>query len=116
MNKIFALCGALMLSACAGSNPIQIFSRPIEIDVARASDPEGVRMLPVTFRVVTADTLESFITELRASQGGATPVFIAISTRDYENMSLNLAELRRYIEQQQAVTVYYRNMTGRRNN
>ena len=34
-------------------------------------------------------------------------VFFAVSVPDYENMSLNVAELRRYINQQKALIVYY---------
>ena len=30
-----------------------------------------------------------------------------MSTQDYENMASNIADLRRYIQQQQAVIVYY---------
>jgi len=33
--------------------------------------------------------------------------YIAISVKDYENLSLNFAELRRYIEQQKEIIVYY---------
>jgi hypothetical protein len=34
---------------------------------------------------------------------------LAISVPHYENMSLNLSELRRYIEQQQSIILYYEN-------
>jgi hypothetical protein len=63
--------------------------------------------------VVTRETLASFMDELSRSQGNSSPVFIAITTRDYENLSLNLSDLRRYIEQQQAVIIYYRQLTTR---
>ena len=33
--------------------------------------------------------------------------YIALSVKDYENLSLNFAELRRYIEQQKLIIVYY---------
>jgi hypothetical protein len=72
-------------------------------------------MLPVKFRVVTKDTLDVLLAELSKSQTG-TPVFIAITTRDYENLALNLADLRRYIEQQQSIIVYYRHMTAPKSN
>ncbi len=104
----------LMLAACASESSLTVSARPIEIEVGRTADPTGVQMLPVNFRVVTRETLDGFMTELSRTQGNA-PVFIAITTRDYENLSLNLADLRRYIEQQQAVIVYYRQMTTRQN-
>ena len=33
--------------------------------------------------------------------------FIAFSVKDYENLSLNIAELRRYIKQQGEIILYY---------
>lgn len=109
MKKIITVMALILLAACGDATVIS--TRPIQIDVARTADPEPVRMLPVQFRVVTAESLDSFISELRASQGNNNPVFIAVSTRDYENMALNLADLRRYIEQQRAIVVYYREIT-----
>ena len=37
----------------------------------------------------------------------AKTIHIAISVKDYENLSKNFAELRRYIEQQKEIIVYY---------
>ncbi len=41
-----------------------------------------------------------------AKKNGADS-YIAISVKDYENLALNFAELRRYIEQQKQIIVYY---------
>ena len=112
MKALMLTLMLIILSACSTAGNISISSRPIEIDVGRTADPQGVTMLPVNFRVVTRETLDSFMAELSREQG-ASPVFIAITTRDYENMALNLADLRRYIEQQRAIIVYYRQMTAR---
>lgn len=108
IKSLFAPLCLLFLSAC--TNDMNISARPIQIDIGRTADPSPVQILPVNFRVVTTDNLESFLSELRTEQGG-TPVFIAITSRDYENLLINLADLRRYIEQQQAVIVYYRQLT-----
>ena len=72
-------------------------------------------MHPITFKVVNKDNIDSFIQTLSKAQGTSNPVFIAITTKDYENLSLNLADLRRYIEDQQSVIIYYRNLTTHNN-
>jgi hypothetical protein len=41
-----------------------------------------------------------------AKKNGADS-YIALSVKDYENLALNFAELRRYIEQQKQIIVYY---------
>jgi len=110
MIRVVALLSLLFLAACASQENLTITSRPVEIEIGRTADPTAVQMLPVTFRVVTRETVESYLNDLQRTQGN-TPVFIAMTTVDYENMSLNLADMRRYIEQQQAIISYYRTLT-----
>ena len=59
----------------------------------------------VHFYVVTEDTLDAFKERFVKEQGDF--VFYAISVRDYETIALNMAELKRYIEQQQLIIIYY---------
>tara|TARA_B110000977_G_scaffold199766_1_gene288138 strand:- start:809 stop:955 length:147 start_codon:yes stop_codon:yes gene_type:complete len=33
--------------------------------------------------------------------------FVALSVKDYENLALNVAELRRFINQQKEIIIYY---------
>ena len=59
----------------------------------------------VYFYVVTEDTLDAFKERFVKEQGDF--LFYAISVRDYETIALNMAELKRYIEQQQVIIIYY---------
>ena len=62
-------------------------------------------MNDVKIYVVTEENYEEFVKEFQAKNGKTA--WIAISVKDYENLSLNFAELRRYIEQQKEIIVYY---------
>lgn len=57
------------------------------------------------FYVVTRDNLEEFLEEFDKVNGQT--VFVALSVPHYESLSLNLAEIRRYLKQQESVVVYY---------
>ena len=46
-----------------------------------------------------------FILDFEKKNGA--DAYIALSVKDYENLSLNFSELRRYIEQQKQIIVYY---------
>jgi hypothetical protein len=67
--------------------------------------PKGVNLNRVKIYVVNEDNFEEFKEEFYAKNGETA--WIAISVKDYENLSLNFAELRRYIEQQKEIIVYY---------
>ena len=112
MNKILVLmlCG-IWLTAC-GTRELQVSSAPTQIAITQAADPTPVQMAPVNLRVVTPDNLDAFLAEMRSSQSNNQFVIVTMQMRDYENLTLNLAELRRYIEQQQSVILFYRRMTA----
>ena len=55
--------------------------------------------------MVTEENYEEFVKEFQDKNGKTA--WISISVKDYENLSLNFAELRRYIEQQKEIIVYY---------
>jgi hypothetical protein len=54
--------------------------------------------------------LDRFLDEMKRLNGGDI-VFVATTIGDYEMMSANMQELRRYIQQMGEVVVYYRNVT-----
>jgi hypothetical protein len=64
-----------------------------------------VQLNDVKIYVVTRENYEEFLAEFEKKNGQTA--YIAISVKDYENLSLNFAELRRYIEQQKQIIVYY---------
>ena len=55
--------------------------------------------------VSPSENYEQFVEKFSKKNG--TDSFIAISVKDYENLSKNFAELRRYIDQQKQIILYY---------
>jgi len=102
------LSALLLLINCSRPNPeVIIETRYIDRNIPIQSRPRGVNLNEVRFYVVTEENLQEFIDEFSAENGEL--VFVATSVRGYENTAINLAELRRYIEQQQQIIVYYEN-------
>lgn len=77
----------------------------VKTTVPVVARPKGVQLNDVKIYVVNADNYDEFVVDFAAKNGAL--VYIAISVKDYENLSLNFAELRRYIEQLQQIIVYY---------
>jgi hypothetical protein len=70
-----------------------------------AERPKQLDMSDVDWYVVTERNMDEFLEKFEKDNGDI--VFMAISVRGYENISLNLADLRRYILQQKEIIVYY---------
>ena len=62
-------------------------------------------MNDVYFYVVTADTFENFKKRFEKENGDL--LFYALSVSDYENIALNMADIKRFIDQQNQILVYY---------
>ena len=69
--------------------------------------PKPVSLYDIEFYAVTSENLEEFLERFEKDNGDV--VFFAISVPDYENIALNMGELRRFIESQTAIIVYYEN-------
>ena len=77
----------------------------VKTTVPIVARPKAVNLNDVKIYVVTKENIDQFEQDFAKKNGSL--VYIAISIKDYENLSLNFAELRRYIEQQQQIIVYY---------
>lgn len=77
----------------------------IKPTIAVVERPKPVQLQDVQFYVVTQKNLDEFLTEFAKKNGEL--VFYAISVRDYENIALNMADLRRYLLQQKEIIIYY---------
>lgn len=108
VKYLIAFSALLAIASCDHSDP-QIITRPViqERDIAIAQRPRPVSLREVEFFVVTEENYDEFAARFVEQNGQLT--FVAISIDDYEDMALNLADLRRFIEQQREVIVYYEN-------
>lgn len=79
----------------------------VKTTVPLVAHPKAVQLNDVKIYVVSKENYDEFVKEFEAKNGG--DAYIAISVKDYENLSLNFAELRRYIEQQKQIIIYYEN-------
>ena len=108
-GKTWSLLLAIpLLASCSLLTPepqIKIVTNTVKTTVPIVPHPKGVNLNRVKIYVVNEDNFEEFKEEFYAKNGETA--WIAISVKDYENLSLNFAELRRYIEQQKEIIVYY---------
>ena len=103
------LTATVLLSSCSSLIPepkIVTVTKVVERQIPIVAHPKTVQLNDITIHVVSPDkNLEEFKREFEAKNG--IDSYIAISVKDYENLSKNIAELRRYIEQQKQIILYY---------
>jgi hypothetical protein len=76
-----------------------------KVQIPTVARPKPVQLSDTRVFVVTKDNYEEFVKEFTALYGELA--YVSLSMKDYENLALNIAELRRYINQQSEIIVYY---------
>ncbi len=107
--KLPLLIGSIIvLSGCSilqGPERIVTQIQTVERMVPIQPRPEGLQLYETQFYAVTSENYEEFAERFEKENGDL--VYFAISVPGYENLSLSLADIKRYIEQQKAIIVYY---------
>ena len=67
--------------------------------------PRPVNLNDIYFYVVTENTFDDFKKRFQKENGDL--LFYALSVRDYETIAMNMAELKRFIDQQKQIIIYY---------
>lgn len=81
---------------------VEIRTVPIQPSKPIVPDIDQVQMRDVDWTILTPDNVEEKMEEM-----GANPVFFALTADGYENISLNLSDIRAMVEQQQRVIALY---------
>lgn len=92
----------VLLAACGSTGGPTVLTKTEFQDRPKFVAPEvqPARQTDVKWIVITKDNFAQKIAELEKTQGEIT--FFALTPQGYQNLSVNIAELRRYIEQQNA--------------
>ena len=97
----------LLLSSCSSKPEKEIVTvtEVIKPHIAVVERPKPLSMQKVNWYVVTKENFEEFSQKFEKAEGDL--VFYAMSVRSYENLALNMADIKRFIEQQKEIIIYY---------
>ncbi len=108
LTVLSALLLSLLLSSCSTWDKLKrVEVKTVEVDrvIPTQNRPRQLDLNNITWFVVTDQNFDEF--RKRYTKQNGSFLFYAISVRDYETLALNMAEIKRYIEQQKQIIVYY---------
>jgi len=76
-----------------------------KLSVPIATRPKPIDLVDTRVYVVNEANLQKFIQDFKAENGDLA--YVALSVKDYENLTLNVAEIRRFINQHKEIIIYY---------
>ena len=95
-----SLAGCSLLSETVRTETVYVTQ-----DIPLQARPKPIELDDVQFYAVSEKNIDEFLKTYEDKYGSI--VFFAITVPDYETLSLNIAEIKRYIEQQKALILYY---------
>ena len=107
-KSLVILTSMIYLSGCSGLIPeaeIKTVTKIEQVTVPIVARPKPLQLSDTRVFVVTAENYEEFKKEFTELYGEL--VFVALSMKDYELLALNIADLRRFLNQQKQIIVYY---------
>ena len=99
---------SLIVSSCTSwpkFTQIEVQTVEVERNIPIQNRPRQLNLSNITWYVVTEENFEEF--KKRYEKENGMFLFYVINVRDYETLSLNMAEIKRYIEQQKQIIIYY---------
>ncbi len=70
--------------------------------------PMEIQGVPVKWKVLTPEIMEEYLALVKEGKAPAMPYY-ALTTQQYENLSVNMAEITRYTKNILSIVEYYRN-------
>lgn len=105
---LVVISSVLFLNGCSSLRQEPIIKTVTKVEkttVPVVARPKPLQLNDTRVFVVTKDNYEEFQKEFTAIYGDFA--FVALSMKDYENLVLNVADIKRYLEQQKEIIVYY---------
>jgi PBP1b-binding outer membrane lipoprotein LpoB len=102
---------ALLVSGCSllASQPesVEISTKPVEKPELELPAADELRLRNLEWTLITPENVDQIIEQAEAS--GRPLVFFALTDEGYENLSLNIADIRAFIQQQDSIIAAYEN-------
>ena len=109
MKKLLTCLTALilLLSSCSWKPEKEIVTveKVITPTIAIAQKPKAIKMLDAKIIVITEKNLQEVVNKVKAGMGEF--VIYGLDPVSFKNLALNFEQIKRYIEQQKQIILYY---------
>lgn len=100
---------SLVISSCSTWNPlktIEVKTVEVERNVPLQNRPRQLDLANIHWYVVTEENFAEFKKRFQKENGDPLVAYV-ISVKDYETLAIDMAEIKRYIDQQKQIIIYY---------
>ena len=117
LMKILIFLALLLVSGCSvlgkreipQVNPVEVVTIEKKAPIYHPPLPNQIDPVPVEWTVLTPSLMQEYLNDLE--DGNApTNAWYSLTAKGYENLSTNMAEVKRYLRQTISILKYYREL------
>jgi len=101
----------ILVSGCSllssQPDPIEVSTKPVEKPGLELPKADEIRLRDVEWQLITPENAQEIFET--AEESGRPVVFFALTDKGYENLGLNISDIRAYIQQQRTIIAAYEN-------
>lgn len=105
LAKSLSALGLLFLASCATA-PLEVTVAPIAKPVLILPGVQSVDMRDIKWMIVTPENAALVFEKLK--ENGTNPVLFALTDDGYQALSLNFADIQRYVNESNGVVIGYK--------
>jgi hypothetical protein len=107
-NVLGCTSALFLISACTATtlpDVVEVKTFPVEKPILTLPASDPIRMREIDWSVITPDNYQE-ISDLVKSKSGSSALF-AVDKNGYENLSKNMNDIRKYLDQQDSIIKAY---------
>ena len=119
MNKIIVSFFVIALSSCSAlplmqSKPVEVVTIAEPMPMYHPPLPMEVQLVDIDWEILTPDHMQEYLNQI---DNGSAPetAYYSLTSKDYENLSMNMAEVKRYIRDTLSIVEFYREYDDEKN-
>ena len=118
-NKIIVSFFVIALSSCSAlplmqSKPVEVVTIAEPMPMYHPPLPMEVQLVDIDWEILTPELMQEYLNQI---DNGSAPetAYYSLTSKDYENLSMNMAEVKRYIRDTLSIVEFYREYDDEKN-
>jgi len=113
MKQITLISLLLMVSGCSlipsQTKPVEVVSIAAMPNIYHPPLPLELQLVDIDWTIFTPELMQEYLANVEKGEAPAM-AFYTLSTKDYQNLSMNTADQKRYLKEILSIVEYYRSL------
>ena len=113
MKQITLISLLLMVSGCSlipsQTKPVEVVSIAAMPNIYHPPLPLELQLVDIDWTIFTPELMQEYLANVEKGEAPAM-AFYTLSTKDYQNLSMNTADQQRYLKEILSIVEYYRSL------